>query len=1244
MRAKGQCQRRVRTVFKPEWSSLVLLGIALAIMFSPLCHGDVIISSDETWPFALSPFVVPEKVLIESGVTLTIEPGVEVRFYPGTYIKVEGYLYAQGTQANPIVFTSDSGTPSAGDWAGIRIRETGGTTHDGSGNYVSGSLLEHVRIEYASTGLYIYNTSLIVDSSEFSNNSTAIELCKTNGVIVRDSSFLDNGTAFYSIYESYSGDGYGDLIDTTIERNRFWSNSVGIGLNLNQRNMENLYIADNDFWSNGTAICIGGGGYGPRAHSIFVLGNRIWNNGGAIAFPRFYGPAGGAPTYQVMVQQNLIWNNSGSPYSMDGWNGSGVKYWIEGNVVGRNGGGIGLSSSNGSYFSGNSVFDNGGGISIGGSNWQLSDNTLSDTNAQLLSVSGSTHTITSNNFFRNNASLMGVSGAEDYTVTGNYWGTTDVPLIASMIHDYYDDFELGEVTFEPILTSPNLWAPVSVVSGLEVLISGSQLDLSWNANPESDVVGYWVFYDTDGDYPFDGTGANEGASGIDVGNVTSYSLTGLDLGQTWYVTVTAYDADADGTDDYTDGYESWFALPFRVSQDPGTIVSVSPNSALRGETLDVEIEGAGTSFYLNSSVDFGPGTVVSEVLWQDYEHLTANLTISWEAVPEAKDVLVSTGSMLAVGEGLFFVLSDGYVPAPTGLTATAGGTSILLHWNPTDGYYVVGYNVYRDTSETGAFTTKLNSSVVSITSFDDTTATPGVTYWYKVSAVTADPLESEKSAPASATAAQVVVSMADVRGMPGDSVRVQVSIPNARNISATGMEVHIAYDASILTPTAIETTPVTAGLTFDDNLATASGLLDIVSTSTGDLIGEGHMLDVLFDISPSAILDTTSSLSFTDVIMFNTDSIEMSVDYSGTATLTITPEYSLGDVDGDGVLTMDDARLLHRFVKGELEPNILQQIAGDINGDGELDMSDFVLLVHLIHGNPINPGNAGAKAFGVEKGATISSTVQVTPTSAEQGETVQVPITIDDAQDAAGFDLTVTFDPAALQVVDVVPGSVTNGFELSWHLAGGALYIAIGSSEETVCSGAGTLCVVEFYVRRQALPGDTGLTLASLKLSGTHGEDLSWERAVYGLGAIFSINAATQPPSVSLRDQYNALDGNGDGLSLDEARLGVPELSLQEFDSLDTDNNGRISMEELLADSVGPVGVQGEVWVQFSYSGDEMGTQQEPFDTVAEATAFVRTDGTGLIRIKAGSSSETARITVPVRIQAEGGLVRLGGT
>ncbi|MDH7485421.1 MAG: DUF11 domain-containing protein [Anaerolineae bacterium] len=118
------------------------------------------ISADTVWRAAQSPYYVAGDLTIEEGVTLTIEPGVEVRFFPWDALAsgvdpekveliVEGTLVADGEPEGLITFTSATSRPAGGDWYGIRFSDS--STDWGS----SGCILDHTVIRYASVGISI---------------------------------------------------------------------------------------------------------------------------------------------------------------------------------------------------------------------------------------------------------------------------------------------------------------------------------------------------------------------------------------------------------------------------------------------------------------------------------------------------------------------------------------------------------------------------------------------------------------------------------------------------------------------------------------------------------------------------------------------------------------------------------------------------------------------------------------------------------------------------------------------------------------------------------------------------------------------------------------------------------------------------------------------------------------------------------------------------------------------------------
>lgn len=86
---------------------------------------------------------------------------------------------------------------------------------------------------------------------------------------------------------------------------------------------------------------------------------------------------------------------------------------------------------------------------------------------------------------------------------------------------------------------------IFLISLLFLLVTSSyglDVTLSWDPSPSAAVTGYNVYYKSgDMSLPFDGTGADQGNSPIDVGDTLSTTLTGLTDGVIYFFTVTAYD-------------------------------------------------------------------------------------------------------------------------------------------------------------------------------------------------------------------------------------------------------------------------------------------------------------------------------------------------------------------------------------------------------------------------------------------------------------------------------------------------------------------------------------------------------------------------------------------------------------------------------------------------------------------------------------------------------------------------------
>ena len=167
------------------------------------------ITTDTVWEDTAQPYVVTSSLYIQNGATLTIAPGVEVKLDPHKQIYIgngsTGTLIAQGTQDNPITFTSSSNEPwyylyfNAYTGKGSILRhcviENGGASRNGM-VFLNTSSTNNLTIEHctfrnsASYPLYIgspESLSAIDETSTYTDNND-------NRIYIGLTSFTNNGT------------------------------------------------------------------------------------------------------------------------------------------------------------------------------------------------------------------------------------------------------------------------------------------------------------------------------------------------------------------------------------------------------------------------------------------------------------------------------------------------------------------------------------------------------------------------------------------------------------------------------------------------------------------------------------------------------------------------------------------------------------------------------------------------------------------------------------------------------------------------------------------------------------------------------------------------------------------------------------------------------------------------------------------------------------------------------------------
>ena len=192
------------------FSSLVLSSICLLAM-SVLVYAQTEVSGaitqDMTWTRAGSPYQVVGNLTVSQDATLSVKPGVHVRFEEGVVFIVDGGMSAVGTSDDPVIF---AGSKQIADWwKGIQIRNSGwaslehcrvshsgrqssfGVQKTGSGNLVvKNSTFSHTR----GNGLWVVdnNGDILVEGSIFESNISGIFLNNAGPVTVLDSEFRNN--------------------------------------------------------------------------------------------------------------------------------------------------------------------------------------------------------------------------------------------------------------------------------------------------------------------------------------------------------------------------------------------------------------------------------------------------------------------------------------------------------------------------------------------------------------------------------------------------------------------------------------------------------------------------------------------------------------------------------------------------------------------------------------------------------------------------------------------------------------------------------------------------------------------------------------------------------------------------------------------------------------------------------------------------------------------------------------------
>ncbi|HMN31103.1 MAG TPA: NosD domain-containing protein [Caldilineaceae bacterium] len=438
-----------------------------ATMSTPV-QGPII--TDTVWAVVASPYLVTDTIVVEQGVTLTVEPGVTVLFEKDKALNILGTLHARGTVSQPITFTSALTTPQPGDWVGLTFADgSSSAKFDPNGLFLAGNILQYVGVEYAGAATDSYaidapETAVYLDHSIIQQNQGGARVGGV-GNYITDNNFVNNAGGhkvggLFNVGEAATIRNNAVLVNTSDssltapavglvsygDHSMIADNLIQNNFRLNSDGVAGLYSAGNHTQIYHNVVRGNGGGgillSGVDGHAPFSDGARVEDNiitdnqglGLAIVSLRDLN------LEPIIVQRNLILANQQGGIAVY----ASAKVQIVGNRIAENdqtpaSSGIFWQSSNEGEITQNKILSNSLGVVVEGSYPSIRFNDI---------VGNQVYNLRHDNPFSD----------QRLDARDNWWGMTDLAAIGNTILDWADEAQRGMVMIEPILqmSSENL--------------------------------------------------------------------------------------------------------------------------------------------------------------------------------------------------------------------------------------------------------------------------------------------------------------------------------------------------------------------------------------------------------------------------------------------------------------------------------------------------------------------------------------------------------------------------------------------------------------------------------------------------------------------------------------------------------------------------------------------------------------------------------------------------------------------
>ncbi len=250
----------------------------------------------------------------------------------------------------------------------------------------------------------------------------------------------------------------------------------------------------------------------------------------------------------------------------------------------------------------------------------------------------------------------------------------------------------------------------------------------------------------------------------------------------------------------------------------------------------------------------------------------------------------------------------------------ATDTGVSLRWTQDDFDTLMGYNVYRATSEDGLYT-RLNSSVIPADTmeFFDSTVEPGVVYYYNFTVVQTDLSESTPSG-------KIVI-------MSRDTMAPDI------------------YHSPVYNATTGSNLIISATVTDNLNITYAR----VYYRTSGEESWRVAVMNKLNDKYSAIIIADHLSVEGLEYYIEAFDGVSHTYKGSETEPYLVTVQETvsgdaIGDVNGDGAITNLDALMLLKAINDQLNLTAEEFARADLDGNGSLAAKEALRILQYVSG------------------------------------------------------------------------------------------------------------------------------------------------------------------------------------------------------------------------------------------------------------------------------------------------------